>query len=317
MSEAVALVADIGGTNARFALVGPDKRTPQHELSLLCADFSGPVEAVRHYLSLVGEPPIAVAAFDVATPVTGDLVQLTNGPWSFSIAATRDALGIERLDVINDFTALALAVPTLTADETRKVGRGEAVPQTAIGVIGAGTGLGVSGLLWHAGRWLALQGEGGHVAFSAVTPREDAILAILRREYGSHVSVERVLSGMGLNNIYRALCELDGSRPRALTPALITDAALAGEDDQARETLGIFCAALGTAASNLAVTLGARSGIFIGGGIVPRLGEFFDRSAFRQYFEDKGRFSDYVSAIPTYVIVAPTPSLRGLATLLA
>jgi glucokinase len=162
-----------------------------------------------------------------------------------------------------------------------------------------------------------VQGEGGHVTFSPVTEREDAILNVFRRDYGSHISVERFLSGMGLTNIYRALCELDGAEPVQLEPAQITEAALGGSDERARETVDIFCAALGTAASNVAITLGARSGVFIGGGIVPRLGDYFDRSAFRKRFEDKGRFSDYLSSIPTYLIVAETPALRGLATLLA
>jgi glucokinase len=290
----ISLVADIGGTNVRFALVPVGTTEPQREQILRCGDFDGPVEAVRHYLSLVGNPDLGIAAFDVATAVTGDQISLTNGPWSFSIAATRDALGLDRLHVINDFTALALAVPILDEHETRKVGAGVPVPETAIGVLGAGTGLGVSGLLWHAGRWLAVQGEGGHVAFSPVTEREDAILNVFRRDYGSHISVERFLSGMGLTNIYRALCELDGAEPVQLEPAQITEAAL-----------------------GVAITLGARSGVFIGGGIVPRLGDYFDRSAFRKRFEDKGRFSDYLSSIPTYLIVAETPALRGLATLLA
>jgi glucokinase len=313
----ISLVADIGGTNVRFALVPVGTTEPQREQILRCGDFDGPVEAVRHYLSLVGNPDLGIAAFDVATAVTGDQISLTNGPWSFSIAATRDALGLDRLHVINDFTALALAVPILDEHETRKVGAGVPVPETAIGVLGAGTGLGVSGLLWHAGRWLAVQGEGGHVTFSPVTEREDAILNVFRRDYGSHISVERFLSGMGLTNIYRALCELDGAEPVQLEPAQITEAALGGSDERARETVDIFCAALGTAASNVAITLGARSGVFIGGGIVPRLGDYFDRSAFRKRFEDKGRFSDYLSSIPTYLIVAETPALRGLATLLA
>ncbi len=311
------LVADIGGTNARFAVVPAGTTQTQHEQTLYCEDFDGPVEAARHYLASLGDPHIDVAAFDVATAVTADRIRLTNGPWSFSIAATRDALGLDQLHVINDFTALALAVPILNQDEIRKVGGGAPVPDTAIGVLGAGTGLGVSGLLRHAGRWLPVQGEGGHVAFSPVTAREDAILTIFRRDYGSHVSVERFLSGMGLTNIYRALCELDGVQPRRLEPAQITDGAIGGRDDRARETVDIFCAALGTAASNVAITLGARSGVYIGGGIVPRLGEYFDRSGFRNRFDDKGRFSDYLSAIPTYVIVAKTPALRGLASLLA
>lgn len=318
MSEkSLSLVADIGGTNARFALVRTGSTDTQQEHDFRCREFAGLTEAVRHYLSLVGNPEVRVAAFDVASAVTGDLIHLTNGPWSFSISGTREALGLDELHVINDFTALALAVPILGESDVRKVGCGEPVAQTAIGVLGAGTGLGVSGLLWNSGRWLPLQGEGGHVAFSPVTEREDAILKIFRRDFGSHVSAERFLTGMGLSNIYRAVCKLDSSKPLQIEPAQITAAAIAGSDRRAQETVDIFCAALGTAASNLAITLGARSGVFIGGGIVPKLGAYFDQSAFRERFEDKGRFSEYISAIPTYIIVAPTPALRGLATLLA
>ena len=317
MSEAnLALVADIGGTNARFGLVPLGETSTRQEQNLRCRDFAGPVDAVRHYLSMAGNPAIRVAAFDVATAVTEDAICLTNGPWSFSVSATRDALGLDQLHVINDFTALALALPILKEDEIRQVGGGAPVPETAIGVLGAGTGLGVSGLLRHGDRWVALEGEGGHVAFSPMNGREDAILRILRRDYGGHVSLERFLSGMGLSNIYRALCELNGATPERLKPAQITSQALGGSDARSRETVDIFCGALGTAAANVAVTLGARSGIYIGGGIVPRLGTYFDRSAFRERFEDKGRYRAYLSSIPTYVIVAETPALRGLATLL-
>ena len=317
MSEtSLSLVADIGGTNVRFALVQAGTTITRHEHQFRCGDFAGLTEAVRHYLSMVGNPGVRVAAFDVASAVTGDLIHLTNSPWSFSISGTRKALGFDELHVINDFTALALAVPILGESDIRQVGGGAPVAETAIGVLGAGTGLGVSGLLWNGDRWLPLQGEGGHVAFSPVTQREDAILKILRRDFGSHVSAERILTGMGLSNIYRALSELDSGETVQLEPAQITGAALAGSDQRARETVDIFCAALGTAASNLAITLGARSGVFIGGGIVPKLGAYFDQSAFRERFEDKGRFSEYLSAIPTYVIVATTPALRGLASLL-
>ena len=313
----LSLVADIGGTNVRFGLVPEGTTTVQHEQSLRCHDFAGPAEAARHYLATAGNPKIRVAAFDVASAITEDQVELTNSPWSFSISGIRDELGLDQLHVINDFTALAMAVPMLGDSELRKVGRGKAVAQTAIGVLGAGTGLGVSGLLWHDGKWLPLQGEGGHVAFSPVTEREDAILKIFRRDFGNHVSAERFLTGMGLSNIYRALCELDGDDRVELEPAHITEIALRKTDQRAGETVDIFCAALGTAASNLAITLGARSGVFIGGGIVPKLGAYFDRSAFRERFEEKGRFSEYLAAVPTYVIVAATPALRGLAKLIA
>jgi glucokinase len=317
MSEsALNLVSDIGGTHARFALVPIDSTTTQTEHTLRCADFPGPVEAARHYLSLVGNPKINSAAFDAATAITGDQVALTNGPWAFSITQTQKALGLARLHVINDFTALALAVPMLATGETRQVGGGSPLPDTAIGVLGAGTGLGVSGLLPHEGRWLAIEGEGGHVAFSPATEREDAILNIFRRRFGSHISVERLLSGMGLTNIFEALCELDGALPVGREPNEITERALHGYDERSRETVDIFCASLGTAAGNLAMTLGARGGIFIGGGIVPRLGRYFDDSPFRSRFEDKGRFHRYAAAIPTYVILAEQPALRGLAAFL-
>lgn len=310
------LVSDIGGTNARFALVAPGSLAPQEEKTLLCADFPGPVEAARHYLSLVGNPRVREAAFDVATGITGDFVQLTNGPWGFSIEQTQRSLGFERLQVINDFTALALGVPLLAPDEKRQVGTGTPVPGTAVGVIGAGTGLGVSGLVPHRGRWIAIQGEGGHTAFSPMTPREDAVLRFGRERFGSHVSTERLVSGPGLKTLYEALCELDGANAIALQPAQIAECALAGSDRHCCEALAMFCALLGTAAANLAAVLGARGGVYIGGGIVPKLGGYFERSAFRTRFEDKGRFRAYVSTIPTYVILAETIALRGLATAL-
>jgi glucokinase len=310
------LVSDIGGTNARFALVPPGSLEPRQEKSLLCAEFPGPVEAARHYLSLAGIPVVREAAFDVATGITGDFVQLTNGPWGFSIEQTRQALGLDRLQVINDFTALALGVPLLEADEKHKVGDGEPVTGAAIGVIGAGTGLGVSGLLPYRGRWIPVQGEGGHGAFSPMSPREDALLQAARGRFGSHVSTERFVSGPGLRTVYELLCELDGQAAMVLEPAQITERALTGSDRLCGEALAMFCAMLGTAAANLAAVLGARGGVYIGGGIVPKLGSYFERSAFRARFEDKGRFRTYVSAIPTYVILAETPALRGLASLL-
>ena len=314
--DELALVADIGGTNVRFGLVKRGETRPRQEHRLRCADFAGPVEAVRHYLEQVGNPHIGVAAFDVATAVTDDVIRLTNSPWTFSVTTTRDALGLERLHVINDFTALAMALPFLGDADKRQVGTGSPVDESALAVLGPGTGLGVSGLLNEAGRWIAVEGEGGHVAFSPMTEREDQLLGVLRRDFGSHVSNERVLSGMGLTNIFGALCVLDGAPVQTLEPAQITAAALDDRESRCRETLDIFCGALGTAAANLALTLGARGGVYIGGGIVPRLGDYLDRSAFRERFEDKGRYRAYLSGIPTYVIVAETPALTGLATYL-
>jgi glucokinase len=314
MQNAMRLVVDIGGTNARLALVAEDSLQPQRERVVRCADFEGLEHAVRRYLQDNGNPAVREAALDVATGITGDFVRLTNGPWGFSIEQTRRNLGLDRLHVVNDFTALALAVPTLRADELQQIGGGAAVPATPIAVIGPGTGLGVSGLLPAGKGWVALQGEGGHTAFAPMSAREIGVLGWLQQRY-DHVSMERVVSGMGLENLYHALCALDGVEAQLLGPEKITASALSNGDAQCAEAVEMFCAILGTAAANLVVTLGARSGCYIGGGIVPRLGDYFARSPFRRRFETKGRFSSYVAAVPTHVILAQTPALRGLATL--
>ena len=202
------LLADIGGTNVRFALLPPGSDQPREETNLVCADFEGLEAAARHYLAGVGNPAVSEAAIDVATAVTGDFVKLTNSPWGFSIEQTRRQLGLERLLVLNDFTALALSLPRLWPGELRKVGRGEALQRAPIALIGAGTGLGVSGLLPHGDQWVPLEGEGGHTAFSPMNEREDGVLRALRGRFG-HVSTERLASGPGLVNIYEALCQID------------------------------------------------------------------------------------------------------------
>lgn len=312
--EPDALVADIGGTNARFARVDAQGRL-YGERSLACAEFPDLVTAATVYLASSSGPRPRQAAVAVATPVSGDWIQFTNSAWSFSIDAARQALGLDQLRILNDFTALALALPLLGADERRAIGGGVALADAPIGLIGPGTGLGVSGLIWSGQRWLPLQTEGGHVSFAATSEREWALSRVLQRRFG-HASLERLLSGPGLVNLYTALAELDGEPAPALQPAQITAHGLAATCPRCREALDLFCAALGTAAGNLALTLGARGGVYIGGGIVPRLGDFFDRSAFRTRFEAKGRFSAYLAAIPSWVITAENPALRGVATAL-
>ncbi len=308
------LVADIGGTNARFSLIDAN-RQPYAEKALPCAAFSGLTAAVQAYLAAVGGPRPTQAAFAVATPISGDWIQFTNSDWSFSTEAVGRELDLERLLILNDFTALALALPLLTPDERRPVGGGTAVEDAPIGLLGPGTGLGVSGLVWSGQDWIPLQSEGGHVTFSPVDQREWAVAQVLQRRFG-HPSPERLLSGPGLVNLYQALAEVEGWSAAVLEPAEITDRALAGTCPHCRDVLEIFCGALGTAAGNLAITLGAQGGVYIGGGIVPRLGDFFDRSSFRARFEAKGRFSSYLAAVPTWVITAANPALRGVAAAL-
>jgi glucokinase len=312
--DAPRLIADIGATHARFALETAP-RTFESIAALRIADHADFHATVSAYLESVGSPRVEDAAFAVANPVEGDLIRMTNAPWQFSIEDARTKLGFRTLVVVNDFTALAMAVPGLNDDERRQVGGGTSRDGSVIGVIGAGSGLGVSGVIPADHGWVALGTEGGHTSFSPRNAREIAILQYAWQEF-AHVSFERVLSGRGIELIYRALAKYHGREVDALVAQEITKRALDGSDALAIETLRTFCEILGTASANLAVTLGARAGVYIGGAIVPRLGEFFDKSAFRQRFEDKGRFSEYLRDVPTYVITAEQATFRGVSAVL-
>ena len=312
------LLADIGGTYARFTLE-VSAGVFAHPSSLRCADHADFHAAITAYLSrlpagLAGS--VEHAAVAIANPVEGDQVRMTNYPWHFSIEQMRQQLRLETLVVVNDFTALAMALPRLRASQRRQVGGGTPREFSVIGLIGSGSGLGVSGMIPADDGWVALGTEGGHSSFA---PRDEREIVILRHalERFPHVSFERLLSGPGLELIHAALAARGGPAGKALSAPEITRRALDGSDALCRETLDAFCAILGTAASNLAVTLGAFGGIYIGGGIVPRLGEYFDRSPFRARFEDKGRFSDYVKVIPTFVITAEQATFVGASAILA
>lgn len=312
------LIADIGGTYARFALeVAP--HVFEQGASLRCADFSDFHAAITAYLSgLSGvvSGSIRHAAVAIANPVAGDQVRMTNYHWKFSIEEMRQRLNLDNLVVVNDFTALAMALPGLSAQQRRQFGEGVAVPRSVVGLIGAGTGLGVSGLIPAGDGWIALGTEGGHTSFSPQDEREIAILQYAWRQY-SHVSFERLLSGSGIELIFRALTDKAGLPPRVLDAPEITRLALDGSDALCKETIDVFCAILGTAAANLAVSQGAFGGIYIGGGIVPRLGLYFDQSPFRKRFEEKGRFAGYMKGIPTFVITATDATLLGASVILA
>jgi glucokinase len=236
---------------------------------------------------------------------------MTNHHWSFSIAALKDELGLDTLAVANDFTALAMALPQLGPAQYVKVGGGEPRSGSTIGLVGPGTGLGVSGLVPVGRRWVALASEGGHASFAPGDDLEIEIMLALRREFG-HVSAERLLSGAGLELIYRVL-----SKGGSLGAAQITRRAQDGSCADSERTVECFCAVLGSVAGNVALTLGATGGMFIGGGIVPRLAELFARSGFRARFEAKGRLSDYVARIPTYLITEAYPAFFGVSAILS
>ncbi|WP_281292012.1 glucokinase [Nitrospirillum amazonense] len=324
--QGLSLLADIGGTNARFALSESSETAPHdaHAASisgvriLPCADYPSLEAAAEAYLAL--EAPGArpkQAAIALAGPVTGDRIRMTNLPWEFSIDGVRRSLSLDRLEVVNDFTAVALSIPALGANDRAQVGDGAPVADAPIAVLGPGSGLGVSSLIPRKRSngqpgWTALATEGGHVTMAPVNDRESAILGVLRKQF-DHVSAERVLSGPGLVNLYEAVCLADGKEPARLTAAQVTAAGTQHAGDPACiEALETFCGMLGTVAGNLALSIGARGGVYIAGGIAPRILSFFTHSRFRKRFVEKGRMRDYLGPIPTYVVTHPLPAFLGL-----
>ena len=307
------LLSDIGATNVRFAILAPDGRIHLEE-NLRNLDFETVTDAIDDYLSRVPKDARPTeAAFAVAAPITGDKVTMMNAPWAFSIDAIKRQYGWPALHMVNDFVANALAVPHLGDGDIVKVGHGSPADGEAIAVLGPGTGLGVAGLVRCGGKWTAIPGEGGHATLAPMDSREAAIIDILRRQF-AHVSAERVLSGPGLTNLYDALCELAGKPAAPLTPERITDL-YPGCDPQARETVMMFFAMLGTFAGSVALTFGARGGVYIMGGIVPKILGTFTQSNFRERFEFRGRYRAYLTDIPTYVVTRANPAFLGLATL--
>jgi len=309
------IVGDIGGTHARFAMQVARGKPISEPQALPSGDFPGPAEAIQHYLELTGLPHPRWAGLAIATPISGDMLAMTNNGWKFSTKAVRDKLGLTHLRMLNDFTALALALPKLKPADLVQIGTGKAEAGKAIGLLGPGTGLGVSGLLPCAQGYSAIEGEGGHMTMPAFNAREAELIALARKRF-PHVSAERLLSGPGLMMLYEVIAESAGAPNEKLQADEISKRGIAGSCPVCRETMDTFCAMLGTVAADVALVLGARGGMYIGGGIIPKLGDYFATSPFRARFEEKGRFSPYLAKVPTWVIHAPWPGLIGAASAL-
>jgi len=319
-SNALAMIADIGGTNARFALT--DLCAPHPDLleqrALRNADFASLQHAAEHYLAQVGAKP-SRAAIAVACPVGADEIRLTNRAWSFSRSELKRRLGLESLDMINDFGAVAWAVPALASDDVVTLhGAHDAPLRGPVSVLGPGTGLGVAMLVGDDARgWQVVETEGGHVSFAALGDEEQTIARWMTAKFG-RVSNERLLCGAGLSHIDAALAAGDDLSsaldPRAQfrDPAAIVEAALDGHDLVARRTLARFCAVLGSVAGDAALIHGART-VMIAGGIVPRFIPFLRSSAFRERFLAKGRFAAWLESVTIRVITHPNPGLLGAA----
>ncbi|MDD0975043.1 glucokinase [Pseudomonas fontis] len=305
-----ALVGDIGGTNARFALWRDNQL--HHVRVLATADYTSPEQAIAAYLDEQGiaRGELTAVCLAVAGPVHGDEFRFTNSHWRLSRQAFCKTLQVERLQLINDFSAMALGMTRLQEGEFRVVCEGEADLSRPALVIGPGTGLGVGSLLSLGDqRWLALPGEGGHVDLPVGNAREAAIRQLIELEIG-HVSAETVLSGGGLVRLYQAICALDGHAPAFKSPAEITDAALAG-DAVALSVIEQFCRFLGRVAGNNVLTLGGRGGVYIVGGVIPRFAELFLRSGFAGSFADKGCMSGYFKGVPVWLVTAEFSGLLG------
>lgn len=309
------LLADVGGTNTRCALQRPGG-TPER-IRLYRNDAFPALEAVvEAYLD--AEKPAApprVAAIAVAAPVDREPLLLTNRRWRIDRERLGQLLGIASVHLMNDFAALALALPCLDARELVPIGRVQTPADHTRAVLGPGTGLGMAGLLRHGSGWIPVPGEGGHTTMPACDAFEMALIERLRQRHGGHVSAERVLSGPGLSALHEALAVERGLAAPAMSPEQVCAAAGAG-DPLPAEALDVWLAMLGTVAGDLALWMGARGGVYLAGGILPRLAPHLAASRFRERFEDKGRYRTYLSAVPTLLITATTPALAGLAAYL-
>lgn len=305
------LLADIGGTHARFALAAPGG-LPRDATTLRTHDHADVVAAAEAYLA---GRSVEVAVFAVNGPVEGDLIQPTNTPWPpFSILDVTARLGLRRLVVINDFVAQALAVPALGEGERKKLGGGEPVAGRPIAVLGPGTGLGLAALLPAPGGWQPVPSEGGHVSFAPHDEVEAAALVYLRERFG-HVSNERLLAGPGLVNLAAALAGIAGQDLATDQPREVVDRARAGTCPHCRSAVERYPRILGAAAGDAALMFLARGGVFIAGGMVGYLGDLFDAGRFREGFVAKGRFDRLLEQIPTWLVTRADTGLLGAAAM--
>ena len=308
------LIADIGATNSRCALIDDRGRILSPE-TYQNADFTGVEGLLKVYLDhrRKSDHPRR-AALAIAAPVIGDEVKMINIDWHVSQPALKAALDLHGLMVINDFAAVAWGLPTLTPTDRKQIGTGQPVAGAPLTVLGPGSGLGVASIVPSGDGWTAVSGEGGHVTLPAANAEEAAAIEQIRKHIG-HCSAERVLSGPGLVRLYCALSELAGRGTPTVTPADVTALARQGEP-LAHKTLDMFFAFLGTVAGDLVLTIGARGGVFIAGGIVPKLLDLLEQSPFLERLTAKGRYSKYVEAVPCYVLTHANPAFPGLKSLL-
>lgn len=309
------LVGDIGGTNARFAWLD-DQNDPHTPMTLAVRDYPDIGGAIRDFMERTGVSDLTEFAVAVACPAMADEIRFTNNPWVFSKTALQAEFNLDRLVVVNDFTGLAMSVPFLGDEDLITLFDGPGRPGLPLAIIGAGTGLGVSGLLPHHGQWIPIQGEGGHITLPSVDDLDYEIVKFLTAELG-RVSAERILSGMGLENLYRALGAINGEKVTPLTAAQVVEGAMERQDPLCLQVLERFCLFMGGVAGDLVLTLGAFDGVFIGGGIGPRIADYMKTSGLKDRMVAKGRFRELMEDVPVRLMTAKYPALIGCAKILA
>ena len=310
------MAADIGGTHARFAIATIEDGGPislAHLKTLEVASYPGLEAAVQAYGKAIARRLPRLVAMALACPIVGDTLKMTNNPWVIRLSVIREMLGLENLLVVNDFAAIGHAVARAGASHfERLIGPDQPLPTAGIiSIIGPGTGLGVSQVFRHETKAFIIPTEGGHIDFAPLDPAEDAILTALRKIYG-RISIERILSGPGLFNLYRALGEMQDISVQSLDPRDLWTMAINGRDPLAVEALQRFCLTLGSVCGDLALLQGA-SAVVLAGGLLPRIAHLLPQSGFERRFLAKGRFEEHMSKLPVFRILHPEPGLFGAA----
>lgn len=316
MHEPTLLIADIGGTNARFALATKEKVGFTNAMTLQCADFTSSTEAIRHYLEKVGAPSPAVVCLAAAGPVVDESISVTNNHWTLSSAEICTDIGADQAKVMNDFEAIAWSIPHIEERFLESVGQAsqKSLPtgDFNVAIVGPGTGLGTGGLYKRDGALIPLVGEGGHIGFAPKSKVQIDLLEVMRDKF-ERVCVERLISGSGLENIYWALNVLRGDRQAQSSAAEIFAAAGDGTNAVAADATQLFFEILGQVAGDIALVLGAQDGVYLAGGIVKRYPEMLHISGFRNAFESKGHHRSMMERIPTRLITCDEPGLLGAA----
>lgn len=311
MHQRTALIGDIGGTHARLAICDIDELSVRHFAVFTTDMFSSLPDAVAHYLESIPDRP-DIAGFAVAGPVTGDRIVMTNSSWTFTRDEVRAACGASRIHFLNDFEALALSLPYINAHDKRQLGGGKPVEYAPMVVLGPGSGFGCAGLIRHEESWVPIAGEGGHISLAACDDLEMAVLSRVADKTG-YAPMQAALSGHGLVAIHAALAEIDGEEDEDVASTEIVRRALKDEDERAIRTIDCFTGILARVAGDMALVHGARGGVYISGGITPKILEFLTKDSFRSAFENKGRMSAYLKEIPLYALLANDAGLRGAA----